>query len=114
MTTTTPPAARIPVAPVFSNAERLARAGFLAGYSGLTREARELDAHSVRKLRTRSKTVRRDAPSQNRWLQAPVSARRLPGIVRAKSSAWVKATPPSCRDAVTSVGRGTDRSTACR
>ena len=43
MTTTTPSAALIPVAPVFTNAERLALAGFLAGYSGLTREAYELD-----------------------------------------------------------------------
>jgi integrase/recombinase XerD len=29
--------------PVFSNAERLALAGFFAGYSGLTREAYALD-----------------------------------------------------------------------
>ena len=43
MTTTTPSAALIPVASVFTNTERLALAGFLAGYSGLTREAYELD-----------------------------------------------------------------------
>jgi hypothetical protein len=43
MTTTTSPAALLPVAPVFTNTERLALAGFLAGYSGLTREAYELD-----------------------------------------------------------------------
>jgi hypothetical protein len=43
MTTTTPPAALAPVAPVFTNTERLALAGFLAGYSGLTRQAHELD-----------------------------------------------------------------------
>jgi integrase/recombinase XerD len=43
MTTTTPSAALIPVAPVFTSTERLALAGFLAGYSGLTREAYELD-----------------------------------------------------------------------
>ena len=43
MTTTTPSAALVPAAPVFSNAERLALAGFLAGYRGLTREAYELD-----------------------------------------------------------------------
>jgi integrase/recombinase XerD len=43
MTTTTPSAAFIPVAPVFTNTERLALAGSLAGYSGLTREAYELD-----------------------------------------------------------------------
>ena len=43
MTTMTPSAALMPAAPVFSNAERLALAGFLAGYSGLTREAYGLD-----------------------------------------------------------------------
>lgn len=32
-----------PVTPVFSNTARLAFAGFLAGYSGLTRQAYELD-----------------------------------------------------------------------
>jgi site-specific recombinase XerD len=39
----TPSAALVPVAPVFTNTERLALAGFLAGYSGLAREACELD-----------------------------------------------------------------------
>jgi integrase/recombinase XerD len=44
MTTTMSPSAVIAVAePVFSNAERLALAGFPAGYSGLTREAYALD-----------------------------------------------------------------------
>ena len=43
MTATTSPAALIPAAPVFTNTERLALAGFLAGDSGLTREAYELD-----------------------------------------------------------------------
>jgi integrase/recombinase XerD len=43
MTTTTTSAALIPVAPVFTNTERLTLAGFLAGYSGLTRDAYELD-----------------------------------------------------------------------
>jgi hypothetical protein len=43
MTTTTPSAALVSTAPVFTNTERLALAGFLAGYSGLTREAYELD-----------------------------------------------------------------------
>ena len=42
MTTTTRSVALIPATPVFTNAERLALAGFLAGYSGLTREAYEL------------------------------------------------------------------------
>jgi len=43
MTTTTPSAALVPTAPVFIHTERLALAGFLAGYSGLTRAAYELD-----------------------------------------------------------------------
>jgi site-specific recombinase XerD len=43
MATTIPSAALVPVAPAFTHAERLALAGFLAGYSGLTRQAYELD-----------------------------------------------------------------------
>ena len=43
MATPTPSSALVPVAPVFTNTERLALAGFLAGYSGLTRQAYELD-----------------------------------------------------------------------
>jgi len=39
LTTTTTSAALVPAGPVFSDQERLALAGFLAGYSGLTREA---------------------------------------------------------------------------
>jgi len=43
MAATTPSAALVPVTPVFTSTERPAVAGFLAGYSGLTREACELD-----------------------------------------------------------------------
>ncbi len=43
MATTISSAALVPVTPVFSNTERLALAGFLAAYSGLTRQAYELD-----------------------------------------------------------------------
>src|ERR1019366_1956287 len=43
MATTSPSTALVPVAPVFTSAERLALAGFLAGYTGLTRQAYELD-----------------------------------------------------------------------
>jgi integrase/recombinase XerD len=43
MTTTTSPTALVLAAPVFTNTERLALTGFLAGYSGLTREAYALD-----------------------------------------------------------------------
>jgi integrase/recombinase XerD len=43
MATTTSSAALVPITPVFTGAERLALAGFLAGYSGMTRAAYELD-----------------------------------------------------------------------
>ena len=43
MTTTTLSAALVPAAPVFTSTERLALAGFLAAYNGLTRQAYELD-----------------------------------------------------------------------
>ena len=43
MTTASPSAALAAIQPVFSDAERLALAGFLAGYRGLTREAYALD-----------------------------------------------------------------------
>ena len=43
MAPTIPSTALVPIAPVFTNTERLALAGFLAGYSGLTRQAYELD-----------------------------------------------------------------------
>ena len=43
MATTLTSAVLVPVTPVFSSTERLALAGFLAGYSGLTRQAYELD-----------------------------------------------------------------------
>jgi integrase/recombinase XerD len=43
VTTSTPSIALVPVVPVFTTAELLALAGFLAGYSGLTRQAYELD-----------------------------------------------------------------------
>ncbi len=36
-------AALVPIQPVFTDSERLALAGFLAGYRGLTREAYALD-----------------------------------------------------------------------
>ena len=41
--TATTTAVLVPIQPAFSDAERLALAGFLAGYRGLTREAYALD-----------------------------------------------------------------------
>src|SRR5215472_16822248 len=43
MTATTTTAVLVPIQPAFSDAERLALAGLLAGYRGLTREAYTLD-----------------------------------------------------------------------
>jgi site-specific recombinase XerD len=43
MTTTTTTTAIVPFDPVFADPKRLALGGFLAGYSGLTRDAYELD-----------------------------------------------------------------------
>jgi integrase/recombinase XerD len=43
MTTAAPSTALVTIQPVFTDAERLALAGFLAGYRGLTREAYALD-----------------------------------------------------------------------
>ena len=43
MTATAPTAALVPIQPAFSDAERLALAGFLSRYRGLTREAYTLD-----------------------------------------------------------------------
>jgi len=45
MTTATPSTALVMIQPAFTDAERLALAGFLAGYRGLTREAYSLDLH---------------------------------------------------------------------
>jgi len=45
MTTTAPSTALATIQPVFSDSERFALAGFLAGYRGLTREAYTLDLH---------------------------------------------------------------------
>jgi hypothetical protein len=50
MATTLQPAALVPTAPVFTQAERLALTGFLAGYSGLTREALRAGPAPVRIL----------------------------------------------------------------
>ena len=43
MTTAAPSTALATIQPVFTDPERLAHAGFLAGYRGLTREAYSLD-----------------------------------------------------------------------
>jgi integrase family protein with SAM-like domain len=66
MTATTPAAALVTGGPVLSDPERLALAGFLAGYSGLTCEAYALDlrqfaswcaAHSLRLFQARRANI---------------------------------------------------------
>src|SRR6476659_9831458 len=61
-----------------------------------------------------SETVDRVGPSQKKWLGASVSTSRARGMVRMRSSAWTKATPPSLREAVTRVGQRTDRRVSLR
>jgi hypothetical protein len=80
MTATAPTAALVPIQPAFSDAERLALAGFLSGYRGLTREAYTLDlrqfttwcrAHSLPLFAVR----RADIESFARGLEARSRAR---------------------------------------
>lgn len=55
MTTATPSTALTTIQPAFTDPERLALAGFLAGYRGLTREAYALDLRQFTNwCRTRS------------------------------------------------------------
>jgi len=67
MAITSPSAALVPVTLMLTTAERLALAGYLAGYSGLTREAYELD------LRQYASAV--DMPGESTALRAPAATR---------------------------------------
>ena len=61
MTTTTPSTAIAVIQPVFTQSERLALAGFLAGYRGLTHEAYTLDLRQFTswcRARSHARTVR--------------------------------------------------------
>src|SRR6266699_2967074 len=80
MTATTTTAALVPIQPAFSDAERLALAGFLAGYRGLTREAYALDLRQFTTwCRARSLPLfvarRADIEGFARDLEAPGRAR---------------------------------------
>ena len=111
MTTTTSPAALVPVAPVFTNTERLALAGFLAGYSGLTREAYEIGLrqdtnryhqHHLRLFQARRADIEcfardleaRDAPGP----PSPGGCARSPGStgMRWKKTCSITPRPPTC------------------
>src|SRR6266702_4679868 len=80
MTTTAPSTALVMIQPAFTDAERLALAGFLAGYRGLTREAYALDLRQFTTwCRTRSLALfavrRADIESFARELEARGRAR---------------------------------------
>jgi integrase/recombinase XerD len=80
MTTAAPSTALATIQPVFTDAERLALAGFLAGYRGLTREAYMLDLRQFTAwCRARSVTLfavrRADIESFTRDLEAKGRAR---------------------------------------
>src|SRR5262245_60873783 len=94
MSTTTLSAALVPVAPAFSNTERLALAGFLAGYSGLTRQAYELDLrqfaswcqqHQLRLFQARRTDIEffaRDLEARGRARAARPGSSRPSGLTR--------------------------------
>ena len=76
MTTAAPSTALATIQPAFTDAERLALAGFLAGYRGLTREAYALDLRQFTTwCRTRSLNLfaarRADIEGFARELEAP-------------------------------------------
>jgi hypothetical protein len=115
MTTAAPSAALATIQPAFTDAERVALAGFLAGYRGLTREACALDLRQFTTwCRTRSLALfavrRADIESFARYMEDRGRARatvtrRLCTIAgststRSKRSSW---TTPQPR---TSGGRG--------
>ena len=110
MATTIPSAALVPVTPVFTKTERLALAGFLAGYSGLTRQANELDLrqyaawcqHSPLRLFAAAPTSRA-SPATWRTAAAPAPPSPggcAPGPARAGVLAWLSRwrTPGSWRE----------------
>jgi integrase/recombinase XerD len=67
MTTAAPSTALVMIQPAFTDAERLALAGFLAGYRGLTREAYALDLRQFTAwCRTHSPEPVRGPPRRHR------------------------------------------------
>ena len=116
MTTATPSTALATIQPAFTEAERFALAGFLAGYRGLTRDAYALDqrqfaswcrARSVALFAVRRadiETFARDLEARGR-ARATIT-RRLSTIAgeRSKKNSWTAPRPP------TSAGRGSTTS----
>jgi len=106
--TATATTALVPLQPAFSDSERLALAGFLAGYRGLTREAYALDlrqfttwcrARSLSLFAVRRPTL---SPSPGSWKPGAAPGRPSPGgcapspgstVTRSKRSSWTTHPP---------------------
>jgi len=102
MTTAAPTTALARIQPAFTDAERLALAGFLAGYRGLTREAYALDLRQFTTwCRTRSLALfevrRADIEGFARELESRGRARAtvtrrlstIAGSTRSRKSSWI-------------------------
>jgi hypothetical protein len=131
MTTTPVFAALVATAPMFSNAERLVLAGFMAGYSGLTRQAYELDLrqfaswcqqHHLRLFQARRADIEffgRDLQARGR-ARATVTRRlcTVAGFYKYAGLAYIEVPDievPACRvSSWRGPGRGTCASTVVR
>src|SRR5215469_15403246 len=87
MTTTIPSAAIVAAAPVFTGPEQLALAGFLASYSGLTRDAYMLDLRQFTTwcgehapMPDSAYTTGRPELIGERHIDVPEAKRRLPRL----------------------------------
>ncbi len=120
MTTAVPTTALATIKPVFTDAERLALAGFLAGYRGLTGEGYALDLRQFTTwCRARSPSlfaVRRPdmSPSPANWTPEAVPAPPSPGgcplspgstSTPSKKSSWITHPPPTsaARESITNL-----------
>jgi hypothetical protein len=94
MTTTTSSAAIVPAMPVFTNTERLALAGFLAGYSGLTREATSIScAYSVPAARISNASPVTWKPAAEPAPPSPAGCAPSPGYTATQSRKNCPVTP---------------------
>ena len=109
MTTAAPSTALVTIQPAFTDAERLALAGLLAGYRGLTREAYTLDLRQfttwcrARSLHLFAVPASKASPAT--WKRAGGRAPPLPGGCApspgstgtpSKKSCWITPRPLTC------------------
>jgi hypothetical protein len=99
MTTAAPSTALVTIQPVFTDAERLALAGFLAGYRSLTREAYTLDLRQFTSwCRARCGRWPRSGPRP----RAPNARKYVPDPTRSLPACPVPAVPGATVTAFTS------------